>query len=115
MDDGTGQPAAGVRGWPCADRLGRLGERFGGARSAIVTARKRLILAFNASEDRGRQAVAEMNLILDAIRGRDPRRARDAATAHVVRVAAIAAQLLRQSGARQSAIEASESAGCTTF
>ncbi|MGN6668193.1 MAG: GntR family transcriptional regulator, partial [Trinickia sp.] len=44
----------------------------------------------------GRQAVAEMNLILDAIRCRDARRARDAATAHVARVAVIAAQLLQQ-------------------
>ncbi|WP_206958223.1 GntR family transcriptional regulator [Trinickia acidisoli] len=49
-----------------------------------------------ASDDRGRQAVAEMNLILDAIRCRDPERARDAATTHVERVAAIAAQLLQQ-------------------
>lgn len=48
-----------------------------------------------ASDDRGRQAVAEMNLILDAIRCQDARRARDAATAHVARVAVIAAQLLQ--------------------
>lgn len=68
-----------------------------------------------ASEDRGRQAVAEMNLILDAIRGRDPRRARDAATAHVARVAMIAAQLLQHSDAQQGASETNESAPCTTF
>ena len=68
-----------------------------------------------ASEDRGRQAVAEMNLILDAIRCGDPRRARDAATAHVARVASIAAQLLRNSHERQVSSEPSESAGCTTF
>jgi len=49
-----------------------------------------------ASDDRGRQAVEEMNRILDAIRCRDPQRARDAATAHVARVSAIAAQLLQQ-------------------
>lgn len=55
-----------------------------------------------ASDDRGRQAVAEMNLILDAIRCRDARRARDAATAHVARVAVIAAQLLQQSHAPAS-------------
>jgi DNA-binding GntR family transcriptional regulator len=48
-----------------------------------------------ASDDRGRQAVAEMNLILDAIRARDSYRARDAATAHVRRVAEIAADQLR--------------------
>jgi len=47
-----------------------------------------------ASDDRGRQAVAEMNRILDAIRSRDARRTGEAATAHVARVAAIAAQLL---------------------
>lgn len=71
-----------------------------------------------ASEDRGRQAVAEMNRILDAIRSRDPRRARDAATAHVARVAAIAAQLLRHSGEPQGSGEPDEthrSAGCTTL
>lgn len=50
-----------------------------------------------ASDDRGRQAVEEMNLILDAIRSRDPLRARAAATAHVARVAAIAEQLLQPS------------------
>ncbi|WP_429265733.1 GntR family transcriptional regulator [Paraburkholderia sp. EB58] len=49
-----------------------------------------------ASDDRGRQAVQEMNRILDAIRARDAQRARDAATAHVARVADIAAQLLQQ-------------------
>lgn len=49
-----------------------------------------------ASDDRGRQAVEEMNRILDAIRARDPQRARDAAMAHVARVAAIAERLLRQ-------------------
>ncbi|MEW6345927.1 MAG: GntR family transcriptional regulator [Pseudomonadota bacterium] len=49
-----------------------------------------------ASDDRGRQAVQEMNRILDAIRARDARRARDAATAHVARVADIAARLLQQ-------------------
>ncbi|MFM0343197.1 FCD domain-containing protein [Paraburkholderia sp. RL17-347-BIC-D] len=49
-----------------------------------------------ASDDRGRQAVEEMNRILDAIRARDAQRARDAATAHVARVADIAAELLQQ-------------------
>lgn len=49
-----------------------------------------------ASDDRGRQAVAEMTLILDAIRARDPRRAREAATAHVRRVAEIAARQLEK-------------------
>lgn len=49
-----------------------------------------------ASDDRGRQAVEEMNRILDAIRCRDPQRARDAAAVHVARVAAIAADILRQ-------------------
>jgi DNA-binding GntR family transcriptional regulator len=49
-----------------------------------------------ASDDRGRQAVQEMNCILDAIRARDPQRARDAATAHVARVADIATELLQQ-------------------
>ncbi|WP_240160714.1 GntR family transcriptional regulator [Burkholderia sp. Ax-1719] len=47
-----------------------------------------------ASDDRGRQAVAEMNEIVAAIRARDGERAREAATAHVVRVAEIAASLL---------------------
>ncbi|MBP0590696.1 GntR family transcriptional regulator [Paraburkholderia sp. LEh10] len=50
-----------------------------------------------ASDDRGRMAVQEMNRILDAIRAHDPQRARDAATAHVARVAEIAmAELARQ-------------------
>ncbi|MFM0336299.1 GntR family transcriptional regulator [Paraburkholderia fungorum] len=49
-----------------------------------------------ASDDRGRQAVQEMNRILDAIRAHDAQRARDAATSHVARVADIAAQLLQQ-------------------
>jgi len=49
-----------------------------------------------ASDDRGRQAVQEMNRILDALRARDGQRARDAATAHVARVADIAAELLQQ-------------------
>jgi DNA-binding GntR family transcriptional regulator len=47
-----------------------------------------------ASDDRGRQAVAEMNEIVAAIRARDGKRAREAATAHVLRVAEIAAALL---------------------
>ncbi|WP_322092030.1 GntR family transcriptional regulator [Paraburkholderia bannensis] len=47
-----------------------------------------------ASDDRGRQAVAEMNEIVAAIRARDGERAREAATAHVLRVAEIAASLL---------------------
>jgi DNA-binding GntR family transcriptional regulator len=63
-----------------------------------------------ASEDRGRQAVAEMDLILDAIRCRDPRRAREAATAHVARVAVIAAQLLAHSGDHVPSSESNESA-----
>ncbi|MGU7775954.1 GntR family transcriptional regulator [Burkholderia sp. MR1-5-21] len=49
-----------------------------------------------ASDDRGRQAVEEMSRILDAIRAHDPPRARDAATAHVARVADIAAGLLEK-------------------
>lgn len=49
-----------------------------------------------ASDDRGRQAVEEMRRIHDAIRCRDPKRARDAAMAHVARVAAIAEEMLRQ-------------------
>jgi DNA-binding GntR family transcriptional regulator len=49
-----------------------------------------------ASDDRGLQAVQEMNRILDAIRSRDSQGARDAATAHVQRVADIAAELLRR-------------------
>lgn len=53
-----------------------------------------------ASDDRGRQAVEEMNRILDAIRRRDPPAARDAAKAHVARVAAIAEQLLQQGHTR---------------
>lgn len=68
-----------------------------------------------ASEDRGQQAVAEMRLILDAIRCRDPGRAREAATAHVARVALIAAQLLQQSDPRHASNEANESTGCATF
>ncbi|CAJ2918751.1 GntR family transcriptional regulator [Burkholderia pseudomallei] len=68
-----------------------------------------------ASEDRGRQAVAEMNLILDAIRAHDARRARDAATAHVARVAVIAAQLLQRSQEPPPPREPSKSAGCATF
>jgi DNA-binding GntR family transcriptional regulator len=55
-----------------------------------------------ASDDRGRQAVHEMNLILDAIRARDPQRARDAAADHVSRVANIAAQMLRHPVAESS-------------
>ncbi|MGG1949239.1 GntR family transcriptional regulator [Trinickia sp. NRRL B-1857] len=68
-----------------------------------------------ASDDRGRQAVAEMNLILDAIRCHDPRRARDAATAHVSRVAAIAARLLELNRDQQVSSERRESAGCNAF
>lgn len=68
-----------------------------------------------ASEDRGRQAVAEMNLILDAIRSHDAQRARDAATGHVARVAVIAAQLLRHSDERQPPREPSEPTSCATF
>lgn len=77
-----------------------------------------------ASEDRGRQAVAEMNLILAAIRCRDPRRARDAATAHVARVAVIAGQLLQPGHEHQTSnvprppsepSEPNESAGYATF
>jgi DNA-binding GntR family transcriptional regulator len=49
-----------------------------------------------ASDDRGRQAVQEMNHILDAIRARDAHSARDAATSHVARVADIAARMLTQ-------------------
>lgn len=56
-----------------------------------------------ASDDRGRQAVQEMNRILDALRARDAQRARDAATAHVARVADIAAGLLRQTVGETSA------------
>ncbi|AUT74100.1 GntR family transcriptional regulator [Paraburkholderia hospita] len=56
-----------------------------------------------ASDDRGRQAVQEMNRILDALRARDAQRARDAATAHVARVADIAAELLRQTVGEASA------------
>ncbi|MEZ0606048.1 GntR family transcriptional regulator [Paraburkholderia sp. IW21] len=56
-----------------------------------------------ASDDRGRQAVQEMNRILVAIQSRDARRARDAATAHVARVADIAAELLRQTLGEASA------------
>lgn len=58
-----------------------------------------------ASDDRGRQAVEEMNQILDAIRCRDAIRARDAATAHVARVAAIAGRLLQQAHERAQAGE----------
>ncbi|WP_227246741.1 GntR family transcriptional regulator [Paraburkholderia caribensis] len=47
-----------------------------------------------ASDDRGRQAVQEMRRILAAIRARAPVEARDAATAHVERVAEIARHLL---------------------
>jgi GntR family transcriptional regulator, trigonelline degradation regulator len=54
------------------------------------------------SDDRGCQAVQEMNRILDAIRDRDAQRARDAATAHVARVAAIAEQILMQGEHRLS-------------
>jgi DNA-binding GntR family transcriptional regulator len=57
-----------------------------------------------ASDDRGRQAVQEMNRILDALRARDAQRARDAATAHVARVADIAAELLRQTVGEASAL-----------
>jgi DNA-binding GntR family transcriptional regulator len=67
-----------------------------------------------ASDDRGRQAVAEMNLILDAFRCRDPERARDAATAHVARVASIAAQVLQQ-GREQAAYERYASAKAASF
>ncbi|MBN3758223.1 GntR family transcriptional regulator [Paraburkholderia sp. Tr-20389] len=56
-----------------------------------------------ASDDRGRQAVQEMNCILDALRARDGQRAREAATAHVARVADIAAALLRQTVGETSA------------
>ncbi|MEC5406412.1 GntR family transcriptional regulator [Paraburkholderia sp. MPAMCS5] len=47
-----------------------------------------------ASDDRGRQAVHEMNRILDAIQSGDQEGARDAAVAHVQRVAEIAGNLL---------------------
>lgn len=47
-----------------------------------------------ASDDRGRQAVQEMRQILAAIRAHEPVAARDAATAHVERVAEIARGLL---------------------
>jgi GntR family transcriptional regulator, trigonelline degradation regulator len=47
-----------------------------------------------ASDDRGRQAVSEMRRILAAIRARDTTDARDAARAHVERVAEIARNLL---------------------
>ncbi|TKC79265.1 GntR family transcriptional regulator [Trinickia terrae] len=47
-----------------------------------------------ASDDRGRQAVAEMTRILEAIAARDPQRAQAAALAHVRRVAEIAAAQL---------------------
>lgn len=56
-----------------------------------------------ASDDRGRQAVQEMNRIVDAIRARDAQRACDAATAHVARVAHIAAELLQQAFGEASA------------
>lgn len=65
-----------------------------------------------SSEDRGRQAVAEMNLILDAIRSHDARGARDAAMAHVARVAVIAAQLLHHADERQPPREPNE---CATY
>jgi DNA-binding GntR family transcriptional regulator len=62
-----------------------------------LNARINLLRAMTiASDDRGRQAVEEMNRILDAIRARDAQRARDAATAHVALVADIAAELLQQ-------------------
>ena len=47
-----------------------------------------------ASDDRGRQAVEEMRQILAAIRAKEPAHARDAARAHVERVAQIAQRLL---------------------
>jgi GntR family transcriptional regulator, trigonelline degradation regulator len=47
-----------------------------------------------ASDDRGRQAVEEMRRILAAIRAHDTTDARDAARAHVERVAQIARKLL---------------------
>ena len=47
-----------------------------------------------ASDDRGRQAVQEMRQILAAIRAHERFEARDAATAHVERVAEIARNLL---------------------
>ena len=47
-----------------------------------------------ASDDRGRQAVEEMRQILAAIRAKKPADARDAARAHVERVAEIAQRLL---------------------
>lgn len=50
-----------------------------------------------ASDDRGRQAVDEMRVILRAIQMRDGVRARAAAIAHVHRVAQIAQTLLAQS------------------
>lgn len=56
-----------------------------------------------ASDDRGRQAVQEMNRILDALRARDAHRAREAARAHVARVADIAAELLQQTVGEASA------------
>jgi DNA-binding GntR family transcriptional regulator len=47
-----------------------------------------------ASDDRGRQAVQEMRRMLAAIRARNPTEAREAAVAHVERVAEIARHLL---------------------
>ncbi|OLL27439.1 GntR family transcriptional regulator [Burkholderia sp. SRS-W-2-2016] len=59
-----------------------------------------------ASDDRGRQAVDEMHAILAAIQAADAARAREAAIAHVHRVAEIARQLLEdgheQAGWRQA-------------
>lgn len=49
-----------------------------------------------ASDDRGRQAVAEMRQILCAIQAKNAAAARDAAIAHVDRVAEIARKLLAQ-------------------
>ncbi|SAL84479.1 GntR family transcriptional regulator [Caballeronia arvi] len=49
-----------------------------------------------ASDDRGRQAVQEMRQVLAAIRANEPAGARDAARAHVERVAEIARKLLSE-------------------
>ncbi|MEX3759771.1 GntR family transcriptional regulator [Paraburkholderia phenoliruptrix] len=61
-----------------------------------------------ASDDRGRQAVHEMNQILGAIRAGDRCGARDAAIAHVARVAEIARDLLdagrESAGAREPSL-----------
>lgn len=59
----------------------------------------RLRLMTIGSPGRQKEAAAEMEKILKALRKRDPQAAQDAAEAHVQRVAAIAAQALGQPGA----------------